>query len=89
MESIEKYDISAVKVYPNPAKSSENVTLELPQEWDNADAKIYDESGRIVTTSNVSAGKQNLSISHLSPGVYFVDVQKEGVNVKKKIVITN
>ncbi len=89
MESIEKYDISAVKVYPNPAKSNDNITLELPEEWDNAKANVYDEKGSLVTSTKATKGKQNLNLSNLTPGIYYVDIQKEGVNVKKKIVITN
>ncbi len=87
IEAIDTYDVSAVKVFPNPAKGSGNVTLELPSEWNDANATLFNESGTKIKDYRVNAGSQELSYDNLSPGIYYLDIEKESVNVKKKIIV--
>lgn len=87
IDAIEKYDVTDVKVYPNPAKGTGEITLELPKEWDDSDATLFNESGTMITAYKVGSGAQSLSYNNLTPGIYYLDIEKEGVNVKKKIIV--
>ncbi len=89
LETIESYDISSVKVFPNPVQGSERISIEIPSEMDNAKATLFNEDGKQVATRTVRSGKQSLDFGNLSSGVYFIDLEKDGVNVKKRIIVVN
>ncbi|TGD58432.1 T9SS type A sorting domain-containing protein [Flavobacterium humi] len=75
-------NISGLKVYPNPAKSSLFVTS------DNFEAKqveIYNVLGKMVLSTTVTNAPVN--VSTLSSGVYMVKVTEEGKTATRKIVI--
>ncbi len=85
--AIETYDVSAVKVFPNPAKTNGQITLELPTELEGANATLYNEAGAKIKNYSVRAGSQKLEYDNLTSGIYYLDIEKDGVNVKKKIVV--
>lgn len=87
METIETYDVTSVKVYPNPIRGNDDFTLELPEELEGATVTLVNDNGSLIKTYNASVGTQSLSAGNLTPGMYFVNIEKEGVNVKKKIVV--
>lgn len=87
METIETYDVTAVKVYPNPIRGNGDFTLELPDELEGAKVTLVNDKGALVKTYSTRSGTQNLQADGLVPGMYFVNVEKEGVSVKKKIVV--
>ena len=62
------------EVYPNPATTEITVNGEFSS---NAIATIYDQSGRVITTSAVSNGS-SLNISSLDAGIYIVSIQDNG-----------
>jgi YD repeat-containing protein len=70
---------SAVSVYPNPAV--ENICL--PDI--NGKVVLSDVNGRILLNRSIS-GKETIPISHLSAGVYFIQIQtNEGISTVKFI----
>jgi len=87
METIDTYDVTAVKVYPNPIRGNGSFNLELPEELDGASVTLVNDSGALVKTYSASAGKQSLNADNLTPGMYFVNVEKEGVSVRKKLIV--
>ena len=87
METIETYDVTAVKVYPNPVRGNGNFTLELPEELEGANVTLVNESGAQVKTFNAQVGKQSIPAGGLQAGMYYVNIEKDGVSVQKKIVV--
>jgi hypothetical protein len=81
--SIISPSITQIKVYPNPTNGrltieNEKLTVE--------NVEVYDVVGRVVQTFPVSAmsNETSIDISHLSAGIYFLQVGKEKVKVVKK-----
>ena len=81
--------ISSTNLFPNPAESTVNVSMELKK---TADVKIelMNTAGTVVkqiaeqTTNNLN---KTFSVSDLNAGVYFVRYQLDGVSVKMEKLI--
>lgn len=72
-------------IYPNPAKNI--VTIEVPQEVISS-IQISDIKGSILASEVVNKSKKALSISHLSSGMYFVNITTQSGNTAvKKLVV--
>lgn len=65
-------DLVDFNLYPNPA--TESITIELAQVQQNQPIQLIDLSGKIVLNTRSSAKKQQLDVSTLSKGIYFVKV---------------
>ena len=87
MESIKDFDIADVKIYPNPVSRSGDLNLDTPAHFEGSIATLFDENGRIIKTFSVKEKRQSINTDNLSPGIYFVEVTKDAVSVKKKIVV--
>ena len=65
-----------VKVYPNPAKESINIQLNL-KEQSNIDFNLKDVSGKIISKTNFSKNsgvfESTISIQHLNSGIYYAE----------------
>src|SRR5690606_40203146 len=62
----------AFKIYPNPAKNSFFIeTKEIGK------FKIYDLNGKLVQTSDLNSGKNQIQI-RLAKGIYVVEVESNG-----------
>ncbi len=59
--------------FPNPA--SDMVTIQLTGTTKPIDYRLLDATGRIISLGKVSEGLNNLSISHLSSGIYTIELQ--------------
>lgn len=73
-----------LSVYPNPAKGMINIA-----QAENATVAIYDISGRRVLQAQEISNNQQMDVSALVSGTYFVEVDLEGDRSVKKIVIAN
>ncbi len=71
-----------VSLYPNPASSK--VKIEATG-FEIQEAYILDISSRRIESPTVRSGE--LSISHLNPGVYFVQVEVNGVTKTLKLIV--
>jgi len=80
-----------IKVYPNPVRNNEHLTLKLPANANQTPSDyrvvIYNLSGQVVHESEF---RNNINIGHLVKGAYFIDVSnhKNGNRYTKKILIT-
>ncbi len=74
-----------ISLYPNPSNSS--FTLTLPANTSTCTLKIHDITGREVAASRTyRAGDPPVDVTHLSAGLYFVEVQiKDRVEVIKLV----
>ncbi len=62
-----------IKIYPNP---SEDLTyLEIPEDYKNALIQVHNIQGQeMYKSSNIYAGKNQLDMSFLEPGIYFIKI---------------
>ncbi|MDP5076763.1 MAG: T9SS type A sorting domain-containing protein, partial [Nonlabens sp.] len=73
---------SSIRLYPNPAISAINITANQNLQK----ISIMDSAGRHISTVVFTSGaiNQQLDISHLNAGIYFVKIKsKQGVNMLK------
>lgn len=69
-------------VYPNPASDAITISGNLEA---NSNATVIDQSGRVVISSTVSNGS-SINISALETGVYFVQIENNGLTITKSII---
>jgi hypothetical protein len=73
---------SHIRIYPNPTEN----TFSIQSSSTIEQISIYDISGRILQTFEVSKTSKVLDISHLANGIYLVKVKTEEGEVIQKIV---
>ena len=73
---------STLSVYPNPATDVLNISVSNGTKVNNVN--IYNVSGKLVTTAKVTANQIN--ISELNNGVYFIEVLTENGKLTTKFV---
>ncbi len=73
-----------IKVYPNPIENVLNI--ELPDKSDEAQAKIYDMSGKLLTTENLKSLNNQINID-FTGGFYLLEVEYKGKKYTKRIMI--
>jgi hypothetical protein len=74
-----KYAVAAF--FPNPNSTG---SLQVPREWAGGEFKVFDVEGRVVLSSMVNS---MVDISSVSPGVYFVFIKKQEMQMRKALVI--
>lgn len=84
--SIIEVDINkSLKIYPNPTK--EFLWIDYVN---NYDVKIYNFlSHEVSNISNKEGNTLKLNLSHLSKGIYFIQIKTKQEIITKKIVLTN
>ncbi len=71
-----------VNIYPNPALDILNIS-----NAETADIKVYDMLGRtILSKGNISLNEQ-VNVSSLNAGTYFIKITKEGLTTTKKFIV--
>lgn len=83
----ESFKQDIFSLFPNPADSF--ITLEFNQSSENTTITIFDISGRLVKSINntESLSSQNIDVSQLSSGTYFVKVNQDESQTVKKLII--
>jgi len=89
LETLEDLEIDDLKIYPNPSSRNGEVTLEIPKQFKGGTATVVDESGRVIKTYKLNSSKQTIDTSNFSSGLHFVKISKDGVSMKKKIVLVD
>lgn len=74
------------KIYPNPATTNLNIYLEYDERWMGKEIIIMDMTGKLMMKKNITASVQQIDISRLSPGVYFIRAEKDNENILKKFI---
>ena len=73
-------------VYPNPAIN--NVTLSVPKELVGGEISIYAATGNLIKKQNVIAIHNNILVSEIPTGFYFVTVSKHNeIKLQSKLII--
>ena len=71
-------------IYPNPAVNTITVNAELGML--NAELKIFNAQGQLVTSSVVEGQKSTIDISALSSGVYYLSLVDGEHEMRSKII---
>jgi uncharacterized repeat protein (TIGR02543 family) len=80
---IEDKEVSPLKIYPNP--TTDNITIILPEDMDEAVVKLYDMQGRLLIIKRISH-QDFISVSHFPSGLYIYNIKMEENEIKGKIV---
>lgn len=80
-------DIKDAKVFPNPAKTSDKVTLLLPSSGEEVTITIADYTGKIYIHLNTTKSKEIIDVSQLGRGNYIVNFQTKEKGVAKKLFL--
>lgn len=76
-----------VNLFPNPA--TDEISISLNEEMSDVSVVMYNIVGEVIgsTKFNFSTGKKfKMDISHLSEGIYFIELRKGNMTIKKKFV---
>lgn len=83
--ALSQYDLSALRVYPNPASDVLHVEGE-----GIASISLFTAVGALVQETEVEKSETTLSTEALPNGIYFVRIRmRDGAEVSKKVLINN
>lgn len=68
--------------YPNPIKSGEQLTIELPANVSQASFKMYNNAGQIVADRTISSSTVSFVVENISPGMYYFYVSTKNKTIK-------
>lgn len=72
------------EVFPNP--TTDVVNVQLPTGTNSATAKVFDTSGRLIATQEISNPREQINISTLSSGIYVLRISSEGRFGARRII---
>ncbi len=75
-----------ISIYANPISNHLPFTIEIPTDWQNVSAFLYNSAGERVTTFSLHGGKQEV-IFDLASGVYSMAIYSEGIKSTHQIII--
>jgi hypothetical protein len=82
---VQDINISNFTVYPNPFSEQLNVVLPKDIAGDYS-FKVTDLTGRTIYTNNQSGNSFAWNTSFLSPGVYILSIENNGMAISKKVI---
>ncbi len=74
-----------INIYPNPV--TDYVNIQIKGNLTTEDIQIYDRLGRIVRDAKISSGKNEIRITGLLSGIFFLNMRINGEEVTKKILV--
>ncbi len=83
--SVEENKLLGIKIYPNPATNILNINV--PTFVDVADLRLLNISGQVVLKTQLLSDKNQIQISELPSGVYFLEIEQGGKIIRKKIIV--
>lgn len=78
---------SDIKVYPNPVRHGENVTIDIPETLQGGMFTIYDGNGKEKMAYKINNRKERIDSSTLGKGVFIVKLSKNDVEVTSKLIV--
>ncbi len=82
---------TAFALSPNPAKDNVTLVYDLPSNYSNATISILDITGRKIESevigNSADLNTYNLSINHLTKGVYVVVMESNGLRMTQKLIV--
>ena len=87
LKKINSFSATQVKVYPNPISTDVDMSLEVPRDMIGGTVSIVDSGGSAIQQFEVTDTNHEIKTSGLKPGYYFIDIAKDGMNLKKKVLV--
>ena len=85
---LKEYDTTAFEIYPNPASSDTQISVDIPESMIGGDVILYDYTGKQVFDSrNVQDSPHVISTQGLNPGTFVVSLEHDDIQLKKKVVV--
>jgi len=75
-----------IKIYPNPASTVLTLNFEHDIRWIGRQFQVIDISGRILMKKTITSSVQQLDVSGMKPGVYFIRGEKEGEKLMERFL---
>ena len=76
-----------VKVYPNPVRDVLNIKIDIIDNTQSFQLKVYDIMGKIIYTSTLTQLQSSLNISAWAKGLYTIELIQNQNRIHKKIII--
>lgn len=77
-------EMGNISVYPNPTRDILNIT-----NAENADVQVFDILGKMILSKNSLSLNEQIDVSSLHAGAYFLKISKDGNVTTKKFIVTN
>jgi hypothetical protein len=84
-EAVELHAFQQLLVYPDPVGNTMNVRVS--GQWQNAEAVIYDATGRQVLGFNLTGENTSVDVSKLTKGSYFLQVRNNVTGEAKTLTV--
>ena len=81
---VETVEERNVNIYPNPARDFVRVSTVNGQQ---STVKIYNTIGMLVDEIEMSSDEIEINVTDYNPGIYFINIRNEELNMTKKIVV--
>lgn len=83
--AVDAYSLQQLLVYPDPVGNTMNVRAD--GQWQNAEAVIYDATGRQVLSFTLTGENTTVEVSKLAKGSYFVQVRNTATGEVKTVTV--
>jgi hypothetical protein len=84
-EAVELFVSQQLLIYPDPVGNTMNVRVN--EQWQNAEAMVFDATGRQVMSFNLTGENTTVDVSKLTKGTYFMCVHNAATNENKTITV--
>lgn len=82
-----KLNNAIVTIYPNPASSIVNISIEGIDNLTTTEIKVYDLLGKIVYAETSTKSKIAINSSYWNSGLYTISIQQNKSSIHKKLII--
>jgi hypothetical protein len=79
-------NIPAFSVFPNPAKNNLQIDV-VNLNGNSFETQITDLTGKIIYSKNLNANNNNVDVSALPKGMYFISFKNEDFNYTQKLIL--
>jgi hypothetical protein len=79
---------NAAVLYPNPFNSSITIVMDETSRMGNTELRIYNTLGAIVMNADVTKQTTTIATDHLTSGIYFYNVIKDGRIIQSGNIIS-
>lgn len=80
-------DLEEMKVYPNPTSVESEFMIQVPQKMVGGTINVYDNTGTRVESLPATDAEMKISTSDKPAGQYYIEIQNNGVSLKKKLIV--
>jgi hypothetical protein len=74
------------QVYPNPASDIINLNVEYDERWVGREMQVTDISGRVMMRTIITSKIQEIDISRLHAGIYFIRATRDDERIYSRFV---